>query len=638
MFSKPLLILLALFSFGMGQAQDLTLEVDSVMQHLIEVGDSDGDKKITIEDTLKAPFRIKSAGGENIYLESTYYLSNLLQELALANLRGKDSLRISLDQIKEPPSERISRRIRTLFWDDLTRTIDRKGLKGILKDSKAADYVPRLYVPATDSLGILYYKDLQKDFPELEVVILPREITPEYVKSINESPGLLALKLENGKGVPFVVPGGRFNEMYGWDSYFEGIGLLIDGRERLAQGMVDNFVYQIDHYGKILNANRSYYLTRTQPPFLTSFIREVYQAVEQKDLEWLKKALEAAITEYEEVWMEEGVRLTENGLNRYYAQGMGIPPETEPGHFDAVLTSYAEKYELSVDEFRRQYRSGQIEDLSLDVYFVHDRSVRESGHDTSWRIEGRAAHLNTVDLNSLLYKYERDFQYLISRYFDGKFTTSKGRSYTPSHWRHQAEKRKRRMDLYLWNEQEGSYFDYNFKKGVQTGYVSATNFYPLWAQLVSERKANRMVKNLMEDLKARGGILASDRSSVEKTATNAVQRQWDYPYGWAPHQMLLWRGLLNYGYQEEANELIYRWLWMITRNAVDYNGTIPEKFDVVNATHKVYAEYGNVGTEFQYITTSGFGWMNASYQLGLDLLPERYIEKLDELVPPEQLF
>ncbi len=95
--------------------------------------------------------------------------------------------------------------------------------------------------------------------------------------------------------------------------------------------------------------------------------------------------------------------------------------------------------------------------------------------------------------------------------------------------------------------------------------------------------------------------------------------------------------MLNYGFKEEANELIYRWLYMITRNAVDYNGTIPEKYDVVDATHKVYAEYGNVGTEFDYITTSGFGWMNASYQLGLDLLPEKYVEKLDNLVPPDEI-
>lgn len=102
--------------------------------------------------------------------------------------------------------------------------------------------------------------------------------------------------------------------------------------------------------------------------------------------------------------------------------------------------------------------------------------------------------------------------------------------------------------------------------------------------------------------------------------------------------MLLWKGLIDYGYENEAREMVYRWLWTITQNAVDYNGTIPEKYDVVNSTHKVYAEYGNVGTEFAYITKSGFGWMNASYQYGLSLLPQEYIQKLDNLESPDKVF
>ena len=101
---------------------------------------------------------------------------------------------------------------------------------------------------------------------------------------------------------------------------------------------------------------------------------------------------------------------------------------------------------------------------------------------------------------------------------------------------------------------------------------------------------------------------------------------------------MIWKGLLNYNYIEKAHELIYRWLWMITKNAVDYNGTIPEKYDVVSATHKVFAEYGNVGTDFEYITREGFGWMNASYIYGLDLLPDTYKDKLNELIEPDTLF
>ena len=101
--------------------------------------------------------------------------------------------------------------------------------------------------------------------------------------------------------------------------------------------------------------------------------------------------------------------------------------------------------------------------------------------------------------------------------------------------------------------------------------------------------------------------------------------------------MMVWKGLLNYGFNQIAQELIYRWLYMITKNAVDYNGTIPEKYDVVAATHKVFAEYGNVGTDFEYITQEGFGWMNASYQYGLSLLKPELITALNKLTVPDNL-
>ena len=619
------------------QNSEFTLDVEPTFHRLVSVADTDADRKITIEDKKNPDFYLIDKSGKKIPIQKTYYLSNLLQELAQAKADGKESLTITLKEIQVPPSRRISERIENFFWDDLTRTIDRKGINKILEDSKASDGVQRIYVPHDDEEGKKYFRNLEEEM-DLEIVILSKEITPEYVKSINTAPGILALALENGEGVPFVVPGGRFNEMYGWDSYFEGIGLLVDGRIDLAKAMVDNFVYQINHYGKILNANRSYYLTRTQPPFMSSFVREAYEAMEEKDLQWLRTSLKAAIMEYEQVWMEEDKRLTGNGLNRYFAEGIGIPPETEEGHFEVVLKEYAEKHGMPVEEFEEKYQQGVIKDPELDQYFVHDRTLRESGHDTSWRLENRAAHLNTVDLISLLYKYERDFEYLIDEYFDGEFIYSSGKIYISSYWKEKAEERKDLMNKYLWNEEEGSFFDYNFQKGEQIEYISATNFYPLWAELASEEQAEVMVRNLMSNLRATGGLLSSAERSVHETATNDVQRQWDYPYGWAPHQMLLWRGFFNYGYEEEAQELIYRWLWMITRNAVDYNGTIPEKYNVVDATHKVYAEYGNVGTEFDYITTSGFGWMNASYQYGLELLSPEYVEKLDELVPPEEIY
>ncbi|MFL9845586.1 trehalase family glycosidase [Flavobacterium rhizosphaerae] len=614
------------------------LPVEETINDLLAGYDTDGDKKITKDDAPNKDYFMVSTRGDTVIIRNTYYLSNLLQELAIASEQAHDNLLITLSQIQEPPAERISRRIRTQFWDDLTRTIDEDGLNRIMADEKMHDIKQRIYVPYDDNVGFAYFEHLQKTRPNLEVVVLPEDITPEYVKSINDKPGILSLKIENGKGVPFVVPGGRFNEMYGWDSYFESIGLLLDHRYDLAKGMADNFCYQIRHYGKILNANRSYYLTRTQPPFLSSYIREIYKAMQGKDKKWLSESLSMAIKEYEEVWMQEGGRLTENGLNRYHAEGIGIPPETEPGHFSSILSEFATQYNMPVAEFEEKYKSGEIKNEELDRYFVHDRTMRESGHDTTWRLDNVAADLNCVDINALLYKYEKDFEFLIKTYFKEGFVAENGTTYYAEYWRKKAEKRKRLMNKYLWNEEKGCFFDYNFVTGEHTTFMSATNFFPLWAGLCSKKQAGRMVPVLMSELKAKGGFLASSKESTERYPNEKVQRQWDYPNGWAPHQMLLWKGLMDYGYDNEAREMIYRWLWTITQNAVDYNGTIPEKYDVVNTTHKVYAEYGNVGTDFAYITRSGFGWMNASYQYGMSLLPPEFVKKLDNLEQPENVF
>jgi alpha,alpha-trehalase len=182
------------------------------------------------------------------------------------------------------------------------------------------------------------------------------------------------------------------------------------------------------------------------------------------------------------------------------------------------------------------------------------------------------------------------------------------------------------------------YFDFNLKLNKQSQFVAASTLAPLWANLCTEKQAEQLVKNAIPLLKERGGIAGCTKESIGEISKDQPQRQWDYPNGWAPHQMMIWKGLINYNYHNEAQELIYRWLFMITRNAVDYNGTIPEKYDVVDATHKVFAEYGNVGTDFQYITQEGFGWMNASYQYGLSLLKPEYVELLNALKDPDSIF
>ncbi len=591
-------------------------------------------------------------------MAGTLCLANLLQELKLAQDAGFVDTELDLKRIFESPVARMSRSIREIYWDSLTRRIDRKNLGQILQDEKIATTGYRyLYVPYSDKSAYAYFARASKKFPALKVRVerLPAKITPEYVRSLDGKHGLLVLAMKHTSkgvyaGVPFVVPGGRFNEMYGWDSYFIALGLLADGRVDLARSMVDNLVYQINHYGKILNANRTYYLTRSQPPFLTSMALAVYENLpknnESKAL--LKKVFTAAIKEYHVVWLAQA-HLTETGLSRYHGSGLGPPPEVEPGHFDAIYMPFALERDLTVREFEKLYKTGQINVPELDKFFVHDRAVRESGHDTTyrWDVGGdRGADFVTVDLNSLLYKIEIDIGRTIENEFGGKLKLPDGGIETSSVWYSRARKRKELIHKYLWDEERGLFFDYDLIRKKRHVYVSATSFYPLWAchpeaaetRLATPEQAKKIVANALPLLEMSGGLAASSAYSRGPISTARTARQWDYPNGWPPHQMLAWQGLLNYGFNDKAHRLIYPWLYSITRNAVDYNGTVTEKLDVVKRSHEVFAEYGNVGTKFAYITKEGFGWMNASYQVGLRILPPNLRHQLDRLVPPEWLF
>jgi alpha,alpha-trehalase len=617
------------------------LKVDQVFEALLLQEDTDQDKKITKEDLGPKRFVLvdENTKKEQI-IKGTYHLSNLLQELAVLKENEEVLAEVDLNFIIENPVERISRKIKDSYWDELTRTIDKKGLKLILEDVKTSNEIATLYVSEKDQQGVSYFQELEKELKNFEVIVLPKELTVEYIETLNNKPGILALALQQKtyslQGVPFVVPGGRFNEMYGWDSYFIGVGLLIDGKLDKAIAIAENFKFQIIHYGKILNANRSYYLTRTQPPLYSSLLIAIAkEGSVTKD--WLRSHLETVILEYNSVWMVQGERLTPTGLNRYKADGVGMPFEVEPGHFDDVLEPFAQKYNLPIREFEKQYLARTITDPELDLYFVHDRSMRESGHDTTNRFINTCANLNAVDANSFLYKYEKDIENLIKENFDNTFIIGNV-EYTSEDWAEKALYRKEKINELCWNEEANMYFDYDFVNKKQFPFEAATTFFPLWAGLCDEHQAQKLVEKALPLFIKMGGITGSTQNNWLEFDKKAPQRQWDYPFGWAPHQMLLWEGLLNYGYKEKAQEMIYRWLWLITKNAFEYNGTIPEKFDLETSSHKVFAEYGNVGTEFDYIAKEGFGWVNASYQYGLQILDSRLKTELNGLTSPDQLF
>jgi len=303
------------------------------MDDLLREEDTDGDHKISVHDLFMRGthrgdrrFTLVPIRGTPMEIAGTYHLSNLLQELALLRDARQDTGSISLNKIFEPPVRRISRQIRELYWSGLTRRIDEEGMLRIVTDEKrtTAHKTMPVYVPHDDDQARAYFSAVSTSHPawDLRVVRLPSPITPDYVRSIDDTPGILTLGLRRNaagalEGIPFVVPGGRFNEMYGWDSYFILLGLLSDGEVDRARDIVDNMVYEITHYGAVLNANRTYYLTRSQPPFLTSMARAVYERLPRDpgNRAWLRGVLVAAMREYRDVWMNRE-RLTGTGLSR----------------------------------------------------------------------------------------------------------------------------------------------------------------------------------------------------------------------------------------------------------------------------------------------------------------------------------
>ena len=436
------------------------------------------------------------------------------------------------------------------------------------------------------------------DFDQIQLRQLPED--PMSVKEH----GLLYLPY------PYVVPGGRFNEMYGWDSYFTQVGLVRDGEMALAKNMTDNFLYQIDHYGKILNANRTYYLSRSQPPFLTQMILNVYR--KQHDIEWLRSSV-PAIEKYYRFWTEEPHVTKQTGLSRYYDLGDGPAPEVLSGerdpqgrdHYDLVkeyyLTHDVKDYDLG------QYYDKEKDQLT-DLFYKGDRTMRESGFDPSNRFGPfniDIIHFDPVCLNSLLYLMETDTAEILRII---------GRARQARAWTDRAEERKQRINRLMWDEKDGLYYDYNFARKEVRRYPFVTTFYPLWVGAADRRQAARIASNL-HLFERPGGLL---------TSTYVSGSQWDAPYGWAPTEMIAIQGLRRYGYNKEADRVTTNFLSTILKEFIQHN-TIVEKYDVERRESEVSA-----GLKFGYKSNEiGFGWTNAAFVELYGQLPDR--EKLNVL-------
>jgi alpha,alpha-trehalase len=510
-------------------------------------------------------------------------------------------------------------------WDVLTRSMTRcDSIVDPKVATKAVLYLPADF-PATPAV-----QKLQSDC-KVEVQHLPPIHQPGQtdVRSINP-PGLLYLPNA------YVVPGGRFNEMYGWDSYFIIVGLVRDGRLDLAKGMVENFFFEVEHYGTFLNANRTYYLTRSQPPYLTSMIMEVYQAEKaagHSDRAWLQRAYDYAAKDYQ-LWVHEPHLAGSTGLSRYFDFGDGPVAEglqDETGYYknvaafflthpdradhDLVETGAGKSnpdavgfgFELQLCETTQNGKKCEpfrTVSLSHD-YYKGDRSMRESGFDVAFRFGPFGAqthHYAAVCLNSLLYKTETDLTTMAD---------TLGKKEDAARWRKLADDRKARMNQLFWNASKGMFFDYEFETQKQSSYTYVTTFYPMWAGLASPEQARAIEKNL-QIFEQPGGL---DMSPTESGG------QWDHPYGWAPMQLVGIEGLRRYGFNDDANRVAYKFLSTVAEN-FRRDGTIREKYNVVTRSSETTVTAG------YHMNIVGFGWTNGVFLELLQKLPSDALERL----------
>jgi alpha,alpha-trehalase len=428
-----------------------------------------------------------------------------------------------------------------------------------------------------------------REWSQIELRVFPAEL------DLIEEHGLLYLPH------PYVVPGGRFNEMYGWDSYFIQLGLLRDGKLALAKSMVEQLLYEVEHYGTVLNANRTYMLSRSQPPVLTLMILALFEYTQDKA--WLQSTLLMA-ERYYYYWAVPPHLNQATGLSRYYALGDGPSPEV-------LASEQDEQGRTHYDRVKAYYRRVHITEYDLDLYYdgeqdcltplfyKGDRSMRESGFDISNRFGPFSVdiiHYVPVCLNVLLYQMEQDI---------AQIHQLVGSEDMAERWLHLASERHSRIDELLWNESAGLYFDYNFQTSKQSNYEFATTFYPLWAGLASLEQAEKVVKNLPL-FEAPGGLLSS---------THVSGNQWDAPFGWAPLNLIAVSGLLRYGYREEGNRIAQKFISMLVQE-FEKNGTLVEKYDVCTCSSNVSDEilYGYSSNEV------GFGWTNGVFLELLALL------------------
>ena len=389
----------------------------------------------------------------------------------------------------------------------------------------------------------------------------------------------------------YVVPGGRFGEMYYWDSYFTMLGLVPSGNTPLLRSMAENYAFLIDTYGHIPNGNRSYYLSRSQPPVFALMVGLFERCGVKAALHYLPQ-----LRREHAFWMEgeqelahgtarrHVVRLPDGNLLNRYWDDRDTP--REESYLEDVMT--ASKSPRKSTETYRDLRAGAASGWDFSSRWLGDTRDLASIRTTA---------ILPVDLNSLLYLAEVTIARLSAGSGDVRSATD---------FQARAAARRRAIDRYFWSNAEGTFLDYDWQRLEARQHLNAATMTPLYVGLATPAQGRRVARALKARLLAPGGV---------RTTEQMHGQQWDEPNGWAPLQWMAVAGLRRYGEEGLAREVAHRWLTVVA-GLYERESKLVEKY--VLHTNPGQAIGGGGG---EYPLQDGFGWTNGVVRKLLDEYP-----------------
>ncbi len=385
---------------------------------------------------------------------------------------------------------------------------------------------------------------------------------------------------------PYVVPGGRFNEQFYWDTYFIMLGLAADDKWNEINDMMKNYQFMIRKYGFIPTANRNYFLSRSQPPFFVHMVKLLGSHYGEKRV--LLTYLPYLLSEYR-FWMKG----RERAIKRPYKSWQRVVAISD----GSIMNRYYDNQSTPRPESHREdlHAADIAKGRQADRVYLHLRAAAESGWDFSSRWFKDPLDISTihtadiipVDLNSLLYTLEMTIAQCYKIMKNGSLATKFERL---------AATRKQAINKYCWDESSGLYRDYNFHEEQMTESETLAMVFPLYAEIASQEQADRVAGVIREKFLQSGGLVTT---LVENG------QQWDSPNGWAPLQWVAIEGLRGYGHNELADEIKRRWM-KVAEGVFASHRKLVEKYDVVGEN--------GLGGGGEYPLQDGFGWTNGVYQ------------------------